>query len=65
MLTKRTLLSALAGATMLTAPGLTTAWAGDFSSLFIFGDSLSDPGNLGKAAVQALGYYPVYAQPYY
>ena len=28
--------------TMLTAPALSGAWAGDFSSLYIFGDSLVD-----------------------
>jgi len=65
MLTKRSLLAALAGATMLTAPALTAAWAGDFSSLYIFGDSLMDPGNLGTAAKNAFGAPVVFASPYY
>lgn len=67
MITKRSLLAALAGATMLTAPAIAFARVGDFSSLYIFGDSLLDPGNLGKAAYQATGgtYAPVFGTPYF
>ncbi len=65
MSTKRVLLAALAGATMLTAPETAFARAGDFTSLYVFGDSLSDPGNLGQTAKKLFGYYPVFAQPYY